>query len=478
MTNVKKKKDLMEELNIYKQLAKDYKLIIDATYDTISIADSDGVFISVQNCLEFLGVPESEVVGRSYHEVEEQGVVKETMVGRVFRSKKKEVMSYSVPRVGRTFMLTGIPTFIKGELNKVFVVSVDITEHENLKKRLEETMALLGWYQTEILKIQGMEKKYIYGNSLAMKKVMQLVSSISQVDATVLLTGETGSGKNMIARIISEVGPRSRKPFIYINCGAIPENLLESEFFGYVGGAFTGANKQGKKGYFEIASGGTMFLDEIGELPLQLQVKFLHALERNEILPIGSTQAIPIDTRIIAATNKELYIMVKNGKFREDLYYRLNVLSIHIPSLRERKDDIPVLVNHFLNKYNRKYFKERSISTTGYFVLINYSWPGNIRELENALERLVITSETNVITDEQIMEAIYPIHEKIDYASYDMLSLKEATERLETLMILKAYNKHKSTRKIAEALKIDQSTVVKRLKKLRADIPLVDFTVE
>jgi len=230
-----------------------------------------------------------------------------------------------------------------------------------------------------------------------MQEVFKTALKAAKTKATILLTGESGTGKELIAKAIHFESDRSKGPFIAINCAAIPENLLEAELFGYEKGAFTGALIS-KPGKFELANGGTIFLDEIGDLPLHLQAKLLRVIQDKTFERIGGTKSIKVDIRIIAATNKDLEEMVKDGSFREDLYFRLNVIPIYLPPLRERKEDIPLLIDHFLKKFNEEYGKNINITKEAMEKLVNYSWPGNVRELENTIERLVILAEGNEIT--------------------------------------------------------------------------------
>ncbi|WP_457600597.1 sigma-54 interaction domain-containing protein, partial [Hydrogenivirga sp.] len=241
----------------------------------------------------------------------------------------------------------------------------------------------------------------IVGRSRGIMGVLELVHRVAHTNATVLLRGESGVGKEVFARAIHFLSPRADRPFIAVNCGAIPENLLEAELFGYEKGAFTGAYSS-KKGKFELANGGTLFLDEIGELPLHLQVKLLRAIQEKEIERLGGSKPIKVDVRIIAATNRDLERMVKEGKFREDLYYRLNVVPIFIPPLRERREDIPVLAQHFLEKFRKEYNKEVTISPEVMDAFMRYEWKGNVRELQNVIERMVILDTDGVLTEEDL----------------------------------------------------------------------------
>jgi len=248
----------------------------------------------------------------------------------------------------------------------------------------------------ENIKVEG-----IVGRSKRIMEVLELVHRVAPTSATVLLMGESGVGKELIAKAIHFLSPRAEKPFVAINCAAIPENLLEAELFGYEKGAFTGAYSP-KKGKFELANGGTLFLDEIGDMPLSLQTKLLRVLQEKEVERIGGTKPLKVDVRIIAATNKDLKKLVEEGKFREDLYYRLNVVPIYIPPLRERKEDIPVLVKHFLDQFSKEYGKELEISNDVMEAFMEYDWPGNVRELRNVVERMVILDRDGILTWEDL----------------------------------------------------------------------------
>jgi len=266
------------------------------------------------------------------------------------------------------------------------------------KRYLEQENRLL---KEQLAMTRGTKTKLI-GESKAMREILQLVDRVAPLPSTVLITGESGTGKEIVARMIHMGSPRRDKSFVAVNCGAISENLIESELFGHVKGAFTGAFRD-KDGLFKIASGGTLFLDEISTIPLNLQVKLLRAIEEHEIMPVGSTRTIPVDARIIAASNRDLGKDVELGTFREDLFYRLNVIGITIPPLRERRDDIPLLVDYFIKKFNRELNK--SVTGVSEIVLkqfISYNWKGNVRELENAIERAIILCDGDTIMPEHL----------------------------------------------------------------------------
>ena len=305
-----------------------------------------------------------------------------------------------------------------------------------------------------------------------MVKMLATVKKVADYKTTVLITGESGTGKELIARALHYNGGRGSKAFVAVNCGAIPENLLESEFFGHVKGAFTDAVRN-KKGLFEEAEGGTLFLDEIGELPFHLQVKLLRVLQEEEVMRIGDTKPIRVSVRIVAATVKDLAREVREGRFREDLFYRLNVLPIHLPPLRERPEDIPALSSHFLGKYKEKHgIKVGSVSPEALKQLMDYTWPGNVRELENAIERSVLLSEGENITVSALPPAV---RGKVVSASpetilktgisADNLSIKKASRAMEEELIKRALEKsHANRTHAAELLELSHRALLYKIK--------------
>jgi DNA-binding NtrC family response regulator len=303
----------------------------------------------------------------------------------------------------------------------------------------------------------------IIGKSKAMRDIFEMINRVSKTDATVLITGKTGTGKELVAKAIHQSSKRKDKPFVVVNSSAIPDTLLESELFGYVKGAFTGALRD-KRGLFQEAHEGTLFLDEIGEIPPSTQVKLLRAIEDRIITPVGGTKGEKVDLRLIAATNHDLQEEVTRGAFRGDLYYRLRVMSIHIPELQERKEDIPLLANHFLKKYNISLKKEvKTISNDTLSVLLDYDWPGNVRELEHAIERGVLLCDSDQILPQHLpLEIQFPEESHIKRAAEEGRSLEEV-ERKHITLILKKTNGHKE--KTAEILGIDRRTLYRKIKK-------------
>ncbi|WP_156203188.1 sigma-54 interaction domain-containing protein [Candidatus Syntrophocurvum alkaliphilum] len=304
-----------------------------------------------------------------------------------------------------------------------------------------------------------------------MERLIHQAIRVGQVDTTVLITGESGVGKELIAEIIHNNSNRRAGTYVKLNCAAIPENLLESELFGYEAGAFTGAKKEGKIGLFQVADGGTLLLDEIGEIPLHIQVKLLRAIQEREIIRVGGTKSIKIDVRLITITNKNLEQMVKAGEFREDLFYRLNVIPINVPPLRKRKDEIPLLANYFCDKFNRKYKLNMTIKDDALKLLMEYKWPGNIRQLENFIERLIVTSATNSINSNNLpdfihhKEEIKEINKNEPVIINKIIPLKSAVETVEKKLLIKALELTDSYNKVAELLNVNPSTISRKAQK-------------
>lgn len=361
--------------------------------------------------------------------------------------------------------MTGIPILDDdGEILKIINISRDITENEKLAQKLRETEEILEWFKNELYRNQVEKSNHIISSSLKMKKVNELIKQVADTSANILFLGETGVGKSYLSKILHKLSIRRNKPFIQVSCSAIPENLLESELFGYESGAFTGASRSGKMGLLEKAKDGTIFLDEIGEIPMSIQAKLLSVLQEREFYRIGGLNKIELKARIISATNKDLKKLVSEGKFREDLYYRLNVVPIKIPPLRECREDIPILAKFLLDKFNNKYCTNKILTQDSYNSLSQYNWPGNIRELENLIERLVITCPSREIDSDTIFKNI-ALDQDLNVKVNNIIPMRSAVEQVEKQLLMQAFEKYKTTRKIAKALKISQSSVVKKMQK-------------
>lgn len=314
---------------------------------------------------------------------------------------------------------------------------------------------------------QGPDSPSIVAYSVEMGRVLQLAARVAPVNSTILILGESGVGKEVVARFIHRQSRRRGGPFVNINCGAIPASLLESELFGYEAGAFTGARREGKPGMIEVASGGTLFLDEISELPSDLQVKLLQVIQERRLTRVGGVKPVDVDIRIIAATNRDLPAMVRKGEFRADLFYRLNVVPITVPPLRERPDDVIPLIYHFLDRLNKTHAYHKTISEEAREILTAYSWPGNVREVENLIERLVVTVEGDEITADDLPQHVREgrIADRARVKVGGVMPLRKAVEEVERQIIELALAEHRSTYKIAALLGVNQSTVVRKIKK-------------
>ena len=321
---------------------------------------------------------------------------------------------------------------------------------------------------SNLKKSLGEKKSAVIGDNTGLKQVMTQVRRVAETNATVLIHGESGTGKELIARAVHDNSLRSQGPFVAINCGAIPLTLMESELFGHERGAFTDA-KEAKAGTFERADGGTLFLDEVGELPLDAQVKLLRVLEERRITRIGGKKAIPVDVRIVAATNRNLDDEVKNGHFRLDLLYRLNVFTLILPPLRERKEDIPLLTNFFIRKYNRTLSLDvQSVSPEAISLLTSYDWPGNVRDLENAIQSSMILCTGGVIRPEHLPDRIkgYELAEAQTVSGSSGNSIREINAQMEKELIIEALKKHNFNRTLtAEALNISRKTLFNKMKR-------------
>lgn len=364
-----------------------------------------------------------------------------------------------------------IPVIENGEAVACFgiVVFQNMYDLFSLTIQNKQLQHDLEQYKKELQSLKGAKYSIdnILGESAPITDMKNMIYKLAESPSTVLITGESGSGKELVAHSIHQYSQRSACPLVCVNCAAIPENLLESELFGYTGGSFTGAKRNGSMGKFEAAHHGTLFLDEIGELPLFVQAKLLRVLQEKEVTRIGGNAPIPIDVRIIAATNRNLEEMVHDGQFREDLYYRLNILNINVPPLRERKDDIPMLINHFLNKLCQTHGIPKKLSKSAENVLLNYEWPGNIRELSNIIERIYYMSDSDTIELHDIPSQIIQSHvntkAKKEAEGGSLDAMLSCLERDIVLATLKKTNNNVS--QTAAQLQIPRSRLYRILKR-------------
>lgn len=448
---------ISNELQTVKQLVNELNAIINTSMN--------GVCIVKNNKITKMNKPFSKMFGlkdEAKNETELPTEI-ENLVNHVKETKTEQSLLNHNPNTNHSLIMTGTPLIHEGEIEAIVINVKDMTEMEKLRDELRETKEQLN----------TMNQNHFVYRSRLMHQLMNTVKQIAAVDVTVLISGESGVGKGEIARIIHEQSARKNEPFVRVNCGAIPDTLIESELFGYEPGAFTGASRKGKKGYFERAENGTIFLDEIGELPLHVQVKLLTALQEKEITRIGSEKSKKINIRIIAATNRDLQSLVAEGKFREDLYYRLNVMPIHIPALREREDDIPLLVDQYVQYFNEKYRKNLLFTEDAKRVFLEYQWPGNVRELVNVMERIYVTTTNSIVDQEDVYHGLNITdntrtpQKKINVES--IVPLKDAIAEVEKQLIQKALQTGKSYRQIAKLLDVNVSTISRKIKKYGKD---------
>lgn len=457
------------ELKTTKELNRELDAIIDSVYEGLYITDGEANTLRINKAYTRLtGIRAQEVLGKNMRELVASGYYSESVTLLVLEKKKPITILHEIKGRKRC-LITGNPIFNeKNEIFRVVTTVRDVTELNRLKQKLENTQRISERYHLEIehLRSQQMKQTEIVGPGEKMREILHLASQAAQGDATVLVLGETGVGKELVAHAIHRNSPRNKAPFIHVNCAAIPENLLESELFGYEKGAFTDAKETGKTGLFELADKGTIFLDEIGDLPLNLQAKLLRVLQEKEVVRIGGTRPLRLDLRIIAATNRDLGQLTKKGIFREDLYYRLNVIPLHVPPLRMRGEEIPVLAEHYLTLFNRKYGRSKAFDKRAMQTLVRYSWPGNIRELKNLIERWVVIGENRAITREHLvgLEWDDPTGSPSDGRGMPM-RLRDAVAEVEKQLISKAIAMEGSSRKAAKVLGVSQPTVLRKARK-------------
>lgn len=448
----------------YMTIEEELRSILDSTGELVTIVDNQGVVERVSsNCKQIMGIEVEEFVGKSIFELEKTGVISLSSTKKVLETLR-EVTITQKTKGNRRLYVHGFPLFNEnGTLKKILNISRDVTEESNLRERLKKTEREVEVLTNEVSK--GFEDTKIIMKSIQIEEVYYLLNRIAKTDATVLFLGETGVGKSIFAKYLHDLSDRRKEPFIHVNCSVLPEHLIESELFGYVKGSFTGASTQGKKGLIEAAHRGTLFLDEIGELPLQMQAKLLQVLQDKSFLPIGKTESVKVDVRIIVATNKNLEEMVEQGQFRSDLYYRLNVVPVTIPPLRRRKDDIPFFLQHFLETFNARYNRSCHFSLEAIEQLSLYDWPGNVRELQNLVERFIITSPKSVIEIDDLPESLRGKTASLERETDNTQSLKERLDHLEREILIEALNDTKNLYEMSQILKVDASTISRKLKK-------------
>jgi len=466
---------VITELEIYKRINKELDAIIESSYDGLYITDGSATTLRVNKAYERIsGLSRENLLGRKMRELVDRGIISQSVSLEVLKLREPvTIMQEIFGKTGKKkVIVTGNPIFDEDNQNIILVVTNvrDITELEELREELEHRRYLSERYLSELNELKGdlFPEEGLIARSEKMRDLISMAVKVAQVDASILITGESGVGKSKLARLIHRASKRQDKPFIKINCGAIPEALIESEMFGYERGAFTGARSEGKPGLFEIAHTGTIILDEIGELPLHLQTKLLGILEDKELIRVGGTKGRKVDVRVIAATNSDLKKQVLEKRFRQDLFFRLEVIPINIPPLREHRDDILPLIQHFLANFNKSYETKKRFSPDAIDCLINYDYPGNVRELENIVERLVVVGDQDLILLEHIPKymierTLYPVTDSS--LSLENSTLTNSLSSYEAILIENIINKCGTTYKAAKILGVNQSTVVRKMKK-------------
>jgi PAS domain S-box-containing protein len=458
-------------LNLNKQLDAIFK----GSSDGLWVHDSNGKIININTVSEMInGIRAKDVIGKSIYDLIEEGVFEGAVTPEILRTKRQfSTLSY-IKKTKKRVLVTGTPILDEdGNVSLIVSNERDLTHWNAVKADLERSRKVAEKYKDEFEELSRLEsgQPEIVAESQEMKQVLRVGLKLARMGASnILIQGESGTGKGLLAKFIHENGKRNPKPFIQINCAALPESLLEAELFGYEKGAFTGAREQGKIGLFELAHEGTLFLDEIGDLPLSVQAKLLKYLDDQEILPLGGIQRKKVDCCVIAATNRDLEQLTRQEHFRKDLFFRLNTFRIQIPPLRRRPDDVIRMTDYFLDLYNKEYQVQRRISPEAKLKLQAYKFPGNVRELQNIIKNAVVLSEMDLL-DEIFADNIGVAQKKtaaeqrsIADLQYPM-RLQDQLESVEEIILSDAVARFKSTRKIAHNLGTSQSSVMRKIHK-------------
>ncbi len=455
----------ISEMEYYHTLSKQMEAIIEGSTDGIYVVDKQGITILVNSAYEELsGFKREELIGHHMADLTKEGYFDQSVSLLVLAEKKRVSI---LQRLGgkKDVICTGNPYLNdSGEIELVVTSVRDITQLNEMKQELIKAQRFSGINHNRYTFRLGGSSDHVVFQSEPMKQIITKVGQVAPYPTSILLSGPSGVGKEVIANLIHSLSDRKDKPFIKVNCGAIPEQLLESELFGYEKGAFTGARQEGKLGLLELADKGTVMLDEIGEIPLSLQVKLLRVLQEKQVQRLGGNLVRNLDIRIISATNQDLQALIRQGRFREDLYYRLQVVEIRIPPLAERGEDVEALLEHFFNYYAKLYHIEKYLSAEAKKILTSYHWPGNVRELKNLMECMIVSVPSQTIEPHDL-----PPHISDQTLPAAALTLKQRVERFEQRIILETMQKHPSLRKAAEQLGVDHSTLVKKMKRWSDD---------
>lgn len=453
-------------------LLKYFERILDTLPDGVFISDTSGTTLRVNRMSEQLtSLLQEQVRGKNVRTLVEEGVFDKVLNPEIVRTGKPATHVQQL-KDGKKLVLSGFPVFAEnGELCLVVTFARDITLLTQLHDQVAEQQELIVHIHDQLAYIaheQGRLLAPVYA-SPPMREAVSLLERVAATDATILILGETGVGKDVFARLAHDTSGRREKIMLKVDCGGISETLTESELFGYVPGAFTGASAKGKAGYFEIADGSTIFLDEVGELPLSMQTRLLRVLQDGEIMRVGASAPRKVDVRVIAATNRNLLESVEAGTFRRDLYYRLNVATVQIPPLRKRGEDVRPLAQHFLHQYTAKYRKSMAFMDVTLDLMAGYGWPGNVRELQNMVHSLVITQNGPLISPRDLPVLLSGLGEKSPCPEEILCPrrpLREIMAEMERDFLLKAIEMHGSVQKVAEIFQINRSTVFRKIREV------------
>ena len=446
-------------------LAAQFEAVLGSSFDGIWICDGQGYVLRVNAASEKInGVKAAEVIGRHVSSLTAEGILDRSVTLEVLEQKRRVTIMQTALRTGAKLLVTGTPILDRsGKIMMVVTNDRDITELDNLRTNLLESRALSERYQHELVKLEfgGDHGAEVIGRSPQMRRVLAAASHVARFDTSVLLTGASGAGKTLLAKSIHSLSSRGQGPFVRVDCGSIPISLFESEVFGYERGAFTGALATGKTGLFELAHQGTLFLDDIAAVPLELQPKLLKFIENRELVRIGGHRPLKVDARLIAASNVDLEEEIAAGRFREDLFYRLNVVPLHLPDLKDRADDLPLLIHHFLDKFNEQYLTSVRFSGPVLEAFLAHDWPGNVRELRNIIERLVVMTPGRLVDLTDLPARMRPEAEPLPLTGAEG-GLRAAVRRFESSLIRRALEVHGTQAKAAQALGVSQATIARK----------------
>lgn len=450
-------------MNKIEKIIEDMKFVFESLHDGISVIDHRGIILYVNHSnTRITKKDKSYFIGKHVQDtVPDSGMASALATG-------KKLIGISTHVFDATVISNIVPIMDGNKIIGAISIFRDITDIKKLTDKLHYANTTIKQLYEKLKEVNENKSDFVVGQSSIMKEVIKIALKAAIVDSNILIEGDSGTGKEVLARFIHKNSPGKDNPFLAINCASIPFNLLESELFGYEEGAFTGARKGGHPGYFEMAAGGTLLLDEIGDMDIALQSKLLRVIQSKEIIRVGGNKVLPLDVRIMAATHKNLKKLVEQGKFREDLYYRLEVIRIKIPSLRERKEDIIYYIDNMMDKMCKKLKREISLGDDALNILQNYDYPGNIRELENILERATVMDEDNIISAKDlplyIIESVSRSKSKLNLSYTDHFP---TMEELEKDAIRQALKKYKNKSKAADILNISRTSLYRKMEKYK-----------